>query len=319
MGKRRIRCLQALGPHNIAGSDIRADRCREANGLYGIVAEQNVTDKMLEEADAVIISTPPHAHAECVARVISRSKPIFIEASVILDDVKQIQEHAQQAGVFVAPSCTLRFHPVIQEITQIISSGKYGAVSNFSYHSGQYLPDWHPWENIRDYYVSHKITGAAREIVPFELTWITDTFGFPDAIRGFFGKTVDLGVDIDDTYSCQMRFGSCIGAMTVDVTSRFATRTLIVNLESAQIRWNWEEAGFKVYEAETQRWIIYNQPQFEAASQYNKNIGEKMYKDEIAAFIQGIRQPSRYPNRLADDMRVLRLLEQIETDGKHAS
>ena len=42
--------------------------------------------------------------------------------------------------------------------------------SGFVYHSGQYLPDWHPWESYKDFYVSNPATGARREIVPFELS-----------------------------------------------------------------------------------------------------------------------------------------------------
>ena len=36
MGKRRVRNLIALGDNDIAGFDLREDRCLEANGKYGI-------------------------------------------------------------------------------------------------------------------------------------------------------------------------------------------------------------------------------------------------------------------------------------------
>ena len=49
---------------------------------------------------------------------------------------------------------------------------KIGSKSNF----GHFLPNWHPWEDYRKFYASKKETGAAREVVPFELIWIIALF-----------------------------------------------------------------------------------------------------------------------------------------------
>ena len=91
---------------------------------------------------------------------------------------------------------------------------------------------------------------------------------------------------------------------------------MIINLEKAQIQWKWDEAAFHLYEVENGRWIHFEQPQFESASGYNKNIGEKMYIDEVDSFIKGIQNPKLYPNTVQDDIKVLELLNQIEnSDG----
>ena len=49
---------------------------------------------------------------------------------------------------------------------------------------GSILPDWHTYEDVSEYYVSKKETGGGREIVPFELTWITLVLGFPKRVVG---------------------------------------------------------------------------------------------------------------------------------------
>src|ERR1700690_342629 len=79
-------------------------------------------------------------------------------------------------------------------------------VFNFSYHMGQCLPDWHPWEKIKDFYVSKRSTSAAREMVPFELTWVVDMMGLPKSVFAYRGRNHDMGVDIDDTYAITMNF-----------------------------------------------------------------------------------------------------------------
>jgi len=315
MGKRRIRCLQALGYSDIIGLDLRQDRRNEVIEKYSIKTIESLNNFSISDIDAFIISTPPDSHTTYVKLAIDYKKPAFIEASVILEDVKEIKAYNKN-NIFLAPSCTLRFHPMIKDITRIVKDGNYGKVTNFSYHSGQYLPDWHPWENVSDFYVSNRLTGGGREIVPFELTWIVNTIGWPIDAKGLFEKTIDFGSNIEDSYAFVLKYNGMIGSIVVDVASRYATRSLIINLELGQIQWRWDEACFNLYEVESNRWIKYNQPEVSAALGYNKNIGEGMYIDEIKSFINGINSPSDYSNSIDDDIKILEILNKIEnSDG----
>jgi predicted dehydrogenase len=315
MGKRRIRCLQALGYTSILGFDVREDRRKEVIEKYNIESTGSLDNISLSDFDAFIISTPPDKHTAYAKLAIDNGKPAFIEASVILEEVKEIRAYNKN-NTFLAPSCTLRFHPMIKDITAIIKGGKYGKVTNFSYHSGQYLPDWHPWEKVTEFYVSNRITGGGREIVPFELTWIVDTIGWPLDAKGLFEKTIDFGPDIEDSYAFVLKYERMVGSIIVDVAARYATRSLIINLEKGQIQWRWDEACFHLYEAESNRWIKYNQPEVSAAEGYNKNIGEEMYINEVKSFIDGIKLRSSYPNSIDDDIKILEILNKIEqSDG----
>ena len=315
MGKRRVRCLQSLGYKNIVGFDLREDRRNEAHKQYNIETTDSLTGVSLSDIEAFIISTPPDMHLQYAKLAIDNGKPAFIEASVIIEEVREIKSYNKN-NTFLAPSCTLRFHPMIKDITAIIKSGKYGKITNFSYHSGQYLPDWHPWEKVTEFYVSNRITGGGREIVPFELTWIVDTIGWPVDVKGLFEKTIDFGPDIEDSYAFVLKYEGMVGSMIVDVAARYATRSLIINMELGQIKWNWDEGCFYLYESEPGRWIKYNQPEVNAAAGYNKNIGEEMYINEIKSFIAGIQERSVYPNSIDDDIKILEILNKIEkSDG----
>lgn len=315
MGKRRVRCLQSLQIKKIIGFDPREDRRVEAKSKYGIEVVTSLEDVDLLGCDAIIVSTPPDKHTYYAKIAIDYNKPVFIEASVIKEEVEEIQKYNVN-NTFIAPSCTLRFHPVIKDITSIIKEGKYGKITNFSYHSGQFLPDWHPWEKVNDFYVSNRPTGGGREIVPFELTWMVDTIGWPQYVKGYFEKTLDFGANIEDTYAFVMKYPSMVGTVIVDVAARYAVRNLVVNLEKAQIQWKWDDLCFNLYEADSNRWIKYSQPEFHSESGYNKNIGEKMYIDEIQCFINAIFNKMVYPNTICDDIKVLELLNTIEnSDG----
>lgn len=312
MGKRRVRCLKALGYNKIIGLDPRADRRDESKKLYNIEVVDNIKAVDLKNINGFLISTPPDKHLEYIKIALDNKIPSFIEASVILEGLKEVSDEAKAKDVVFAPSCTLSFHPAIKKIKEIVTGGLYGKFTNFSYHSGQYLPDWHPWEDVKDFYVSNKLTGGGREIVPFELTWLVDVLGFPTDIKGYHASTMNVGADIDDTYVTCMKFKNGVGTLLVDVASRYAVRNLVINMEQGQIMWRWDEPVVNVYDAKQQKWVAHKQETAGAAEGYNKNITEQMYIDEVNAYINAAKKTAKFPNDLDKDIKVLELLYAVE-------
>lgn len=315
MGKRRIRNLQYLGVKNILGHDINIERCIEAKEKYNIVVDTNF--KELDnnfKIDAIVISLPPAIHHVYMKIALEMEIPAFIEASVVDTDLKFIIDKANEKGILMAPSCTLHFHPAIKKISSIIKSENLGKVSNIIYHSGQYLPDWHTYENVSEYYVSNKETGGGREIVPFELTWITMMLGFPKRVVGFFKNAIQIdgAEEIDDTYNLLMDYDNMIFNLSVDVVSRYATRRLVVNGSKKQLYWNWDDNCIKIYDPISNLWDDVPYEVSSAEIGYNKNITEKMYIDEMDAFLKATISGNNFPNSLVHDYKVLNLLYSVE-------
>lgn len=312
MGKRRIRNLQYLKAGEVLGFDPNENRRKEAEEKYNIKTVGSFQEAIKENPDVFIISTPPDKHNEYIKLAIENKKPAFVEASVILKGLEKLNGLAKKEKIFIVPSCTFKFHPAIKKIKEIVDNGKYGKITNFIYYLGQYLPDWHPWENIKDFYVSKKETGGAREMVCFELTWIVDILGFPKRVAGFYGKTLKMGVDIDDTYVFSLDFGNKYGSILIDVVSRYATKSLVLNMEKAQIIWRWDENFIRIYDADGKKWANYYYKKGQVAEGYNKNIIEDTYIEEMKSFINTIRRKEKFPNSLEDDIKVLKLLNKIE-------
>lgn len=315
MGKRRIRNLKALGHTNIVGVDKRQDRRDEVAKLHSIETFSDLDEALkTKKPAAFVISVPPDAHHVYMKKAVSLGVPAFIEASVVDTDLYDVLKSAKEKKVFLAPSCTLYFHPAIKKIKEILTSKELGTVSNILYHSGQYLPDWHTYEHVRDYYVSNKATGGGREIVPFELTWITLILGLPQRVVGFYKKTIEIegASEIDDTYNMLLDYKSMIFNLSVDVVSRYATRRLVINGQEKQLYWNWDDNVIRLYDPGKNEWREIGYETLSAQSGYNKNITEQMYIDEMSAFISGIKDQSKYPNSLEHDLKVLNLLYAAE-------
>lgn len=322
MGKRRVRCLNALGYTSVAGFDLRQDRRDESEGKYGIKTYGDFQTALADfQPSVLVISVPPDVHHIYMKSAIENRLPFFVEASVVDTDMESIALAAAKDGLVAAPSATLLFHPAIMKIQSIIESGRLGKISNILYHSGQYLPDWHTYESVKDYYVSNPATGGAREIVPFELTWITKIFGFPGKVAGNVRKTIAIeGAErIDDTYNFLLDYTDFLMSITIDVVSRHATRRLLINGDNGQLIWDWNENYVNVYDPGPAKWEKLSYEMAGAESGYNQNIGENMYIEELRNFFEAVDKKGPFINSLDDDHKVLKLLYDIERSDKTSS
>ena len=315
MGKRRVRCLRALGFKNLYGFDLREDRKKEAKKLHKIeIVEDIKTFLKTQKLNVFIISVPPDKHYEYMKIAVEFKIPFFVEASVVDDGLNEIISEVNLFKIKSAPSSTLYFHPAIKKIFEIIKKNELGEITNFVYHSGQYLPDWHTYEKVSEYYVSKKETGGAREIVPFELTWITKLLGFPKNVFGIVKKTISIegSEEIDDTYNALLNYDKFIVNIVVDVVSRCATRKLLINGSKKQLRWNWDDNNIKIFDPKNNQWEIIEYQVMSAKDGYNKNITEQMYIDELNNFFDDLDGKDKFFNTLEYDHKILKLLYAIE-------
>lgn len=319
MGKRRVRCLQALGYRDVIGFDLRQDRRDETEQKYGIKTYGDFALGVKEfDPTAFIISVPPDIHHEYIELAIKHQKHYFVEASVVDTDMEEIKASLNACNIVGAPSATMMFHPAIREIINIMKSGNLGIISNIIFHCGQYLPEWHTYEKVSDYYVSNPATGGAREIVPFELTWITHVLGFPKRVCGNVRKTINIeGAErIDDTYNFLLDYENYLATITIDVVSRIGTRRLLINGDKKQLLWDWNQNNIKIYDPKAAQWQTIEYQMLDAEAGYNPNIGENMYIDELKAFIDAVGGKAPFINTMENDHNVLKLLYAIEEADK---
>lgn len=316
MGKRRIRNLRTLGYSEIAGFDLREDRLDESEQKYGIKTFDSFNDSIkIFKPDAVIVSTSPKFHMDYAIPCEKKRIPCFIEASVTdRSRISELDQRIRDSKVIMAPSCTMRFYPGPIKVKELISEGVLGDVLNINYQTGQYLPDWHPWEDISEYYVSDTETGAAREIVPFELTWLNDIFGTPETLACVKTKLSKLDAQIDDIYHCLLRYPKNILAnLTVEVISRpIATRELRIIGSRGQLVMSADENCIRYANTDSPDWIRHTLDSGTVETDYINP--EEPYIKEIESFIEAVNSSdqSKFPNTLEDDCLILKILDEME-------
>lgn len=313
MGKRRIRNLQFLNQESIIGFDPRVDRCKEAFEKYGVKTFDDISVALNEKPDAMVISTPPDLHMKYAKIALENRIHFFTEASVVQDEMPEVIEMLKRSAIIGLPSCTMRYHPIVNKIRELLAKNTIGNPLSFIYHSGQYLPDWHPWEDYRKFYVSKRETGACREIVPFELVWLIDLFGKIKTVTGRKSKLSNLEADIDDMYNVLLEFNNGIEAtMTVDVIARYPYRQIKILGETGVIFADWSERIVKYYTKES-GWTENKSNDGDIEKGYIH--GEGPYIEEMNHFLETIQNKINQPYSFEDDLDILKILESIESSS----
>ena len=252
MGKRRIRTLIKLGyrSEQIYVLDEKKDRLKEVKNLFKVqtVSTFNEISKFTKE-DFCIISTPPNVHKKYIDLCIENKISSFVEATIQTKlDLEDTLSKSKKQNVSVIYSNTMMFNEWVRVLTSLVNKKIIGDLKFFNYHVGQYLPDWHPWEDVNDFYVSKKETGACRELIPFEIAWLQNLFGDCKVRYGIKRRTGNLDLEIEDLYTTLLEFNSSlVGNLTVELISRpTATRKFILIGTKGKIEYD-QDRGLITY------------------------------------------------------------------------
>jgi len=316
MGKRRIRNLlfNGIKAEQIFGFDISADHCHEAEQRYGIKTFSDFKDAVRIKPDAMIISTVPNAHHRYFLYAAKHKINFFVEATTVEKGYDKLFSLLDDSFV-AAPSCTFRYFPAIKIIKKIVRSGRIGKILSFTYHLGQYLPDWHPWEDYRRIYFAQKETGGCREMFVFELIWLLDLLGSKvKKVKGFVKKISDLEMPADDVYSANLLFeNNVVGNMMIDVISRWPFRTLRLIGTEGILEWEWLAYQLKIFNVKNKKWKTLKIKKGRKEKGYVAT--EDMYQEEMDHFLKALKREKKYPYSFREDQTILKTLVKLEKNS----
>lgn len=318
MGKRRIRLLEQLAPSDgigIIGLDIREERRSEAEEKLGIRTVVSLRQAADEYPDirAAFVCTSPLSHGGIIRQCLMNGWHVFSEINLVPDGYEDNIRLAREKGLTLFLSST----PLYREETAYIRgqvSGHKGRL-DYIYHVGQYLPDWHPWEDYRDFFVRERRSGGCREIFAIELPWITRTFGRVKRFDVLSDRMSGLAVEYDDNFLVQLEHeGGARGMLAVDVVCPPAVRYLEIYGDGLHIRWDGTPHGLTAYDRERKRMVpvrLYGQT--EHLDGYEPYVIEDAYKKEIGTFLEILSgRPRDGLYGFAEDMEILGLIDRIE-------
>ncbi len=313
MGRRRIRLMKTLNSElEIRGVDLSSERQKQAKEELGIESYSELKEAIMDfRPDCAFICTSPISHGAIALECLNSGLNIFTEINLLSDWYKKAMEISRKNGAKIFLSSTFLYRKEIQYIEHFVNN----EVVNYIYHTGQYLPDWHPWESYKNFFVSNPKTNGCREIFGIELPWIVKVFGEIVNFNVLKSKISNLELNYNDNYMVMFEHkNGTKGVMCVDVVSRKAVRNLEIYSENKHLFWDGSPSGLKKYNFETK--TLDNIELYENIvkdSKYSSSIIENAYSDEIREFFEVINgEKSTSCHSLENDKNILELIDRIE-------
>ena len=290
MGKRRIRLIKEMYP-------------------LGIKTFSSM-DTILEKVDCAFVCTSPLTHAKIIAECLKHKWHVFTELNLVSDAYAVNMQLAKENNCILFLSSTFFYREEIKYIRSKITEDKRW---NYVYHIGQYLPDWHPWENYKDFFVGDKRTNGCREIMAIELPWLVGTFGEVTETKVVSDKMTELAIQYDDNFMIQFTHANGNkGVLIVDVVSPCAVRKLEVYAEGRYLSWNGTPESLAEYNSEINELLPVNlSEKTEHREGYRAFVVENSYKNEIREFFDVVlnNKPAQYG--FEQDQKVLELIDSL--------
>ena len=169
IGKRHIRNLKKIGilSSNLLAVDKRKDRLDEVKKLDVKKCFFSLKSALRESFDAAVICSPTSMHINQCILLAKQKKHLLIEKPLShnLKDLNILEKILKKNKLTSMIAYIFRFHPGVILAKKILNEKKIGKSLYFRGEFSEFLPDWHPYENYRKFYMAKKNKAVAQFLI----------------------------------------------------------------------------------------------------------------------------------------------------------
>lgn len=314
MGKRRIRLMKQYLPGIVvSGVDINQERRDFVHSEYSIDTYASVKEAIQENAFThAFICAAPLAHAQLIEYCLEHGLHVFSELNLVADGYNNNMLLAENKAVTLFLSSTFLYREEVRFLLAEIKKSKVALI--YTYHVGQYLPDWHPWESVHDFFVGNKRTNGCRELFAVELPWLLCAFGKVTNMHVLKNNISSLKLGYADQYMVTLEHETGHkGQMIVDVVSRVPVRHFEVFGEDIQLEWRGKPEDLWRSDSNfSSMQLVSFKNSVERVTGYADFVVENAYWDEMKEFFAVCVGEKESSYSFDDDLYTLSLIDQIE-------
>jgi len=303
-GRRHLRNLQALGQREIVVYRTRRSTL-PLDELVGLPVEYDLEAALAHKPDAVLVCNPTALHLEVAVPAAEAGCHLFIEKPVAdsCQGVEALRRALARGGGRLLVGFQFRFHPGLRQAARLITEGALGEVVSASARWGEYLPDWHPWEDFRGSYAARADLGGGvvRTLChPFDyLRWLV---GEVESLWASTAKRSGWGLEVEDTAEIGLNFaGGALGSVRLDYLRRPPLHTLEITGMQGTLTWDNADGAARLYRAgAADPEVLAPPPGFER---------NHLFLAEMEHFLQVVQGQAEPVCTLEDGLRALEIAE----------
>ena len=222
-----VHAYRVLGRNEKLRDDLSIEAERSIVADYQIIVHTDIGDALAAKPKAVFICNPSSMHTQIALQSARAGAHVFIEKPISnnlegLDELLAILKAGQLVGYV---GYNFRFHPALIRIKFLLEQGYFGNILAVHSEIGEYLPNWHRYEDYRTMYASRAELGGGVILSQIhEMDLIYWFFGLPDSIYCLGGKLSNLEIDVEDTASSLMQYSGSLGRFPITLLQNYLQR-----------------------------------------------------------------------------------------------
>lgn len=312
IGRRHFRNLKALGEKDILLYRTGRSQLDDAE-LAGHVVERDLAAALAHKPDAVIVANPTALHLDVAIPAAQAGCHILLEKPIShsLAGVDELAAVAKASGSRILVGFQFRFHPGLQQAAQIIQSGALGAPLSARAHWGEYLPNWHPYEDFRGSYAARADLGGGVVLTlchPFDyLRWL---LGEVNSVWGSLGRSSELAIEVESQAEVGLEFSNgALASVHLDYLQRPGGHWLQIVCANGTLHWDAASGAL------VQRSADGSEREYPPPSGFERN---ELFLEQTRHFVDVVSGAAQPSCTLADGQRALQIalaVHQSAQDG----
>jgi len=302
IGRRHLRNLLALGERDILLYRSRRSTLPD-DEISGYPVETDLQAALAHRPDAVIISNPTALHLDAAIPAAEAGCAILLEKPIAhsLERVDEFTAAVERGKASVLVGFQYRFHPTLQRAAQLLAAGAIGQPLSARAHWGEYLPNWHPWEDYRQGYAARAdLGGGVILTLCHPLDYLRMLLGDVESLWALTARRGGLDLPVEDNVEIGLNFcGGAVGSVHLDYLQQPATHTLEIVGSAGTLRWNNADGALSIYRPGAQDWQVEMPPEG-----FDRNW---LFMDEMRNFLSAARGEAAPACTLDDGIRALKI------------
>lgn len=306
IGRRHLRNLRSIGETDFVL--LRSHKSTLPDDeIAGLPVETDISAALAHHPDAVVISNPTSLHLDVAIPAAKAGCAILMEKPVShsLERLEEFKKAVAAGGSRVLLGYQFRFHPGLKQVKTWLSDGMVGRPLSYRAHWGEYLPNWHPWEDYRASYTSRTDLGGGVVVTlshPIDyLRWL---FGDVKSLWAFSGRLSDLEIQVEDFAETGLQHETGVtGSLHLDYFQQPPSHTLEITGTAGRITWDNANGAARLFRAETGEWMDFLLP-----PGFDRN---DLFMAECRHFLDIVREKADAVCSLEDGEAVLKICQAI--------
>ena len=254
----RVLAFRVRGERAVLDDQLQIIPGENLERRYRVEVFSDLEQALEQQPGIVFITNPSSRHMEVAEKAVARGCHLFIEKPLShnLEGVEKLAEEIARRRLVTLVAYQMRFHPGFLRIQKLLKKNALGRVFFAQLHVGEYLPNFHRYEDYRRMYAARSELGGGVVLSQIhELDCTCAWFGLPQRVFSLGGQLSSLEIDVDDIASSLLEYRHDDGRVLPvqvhqDFVQRPTKRASVIVGEQGKVEWSLSERRLVLFGAD---------------------------------------------------------------------